>query len=378
MTVEEQAIIVIVDDNPTNLRVLGDYLRSCGYKVLVATSGDRALAQLERIKPDLVLMDVMMPGIDGFETCRRMKENESTREIPVIFMTALTDTAHKIQGFRAGAVDYVTKPFQQEEVSQRIQTHLTLRRQRREVEELNATKDKIFSVIGHDLRGPFTAILGFAEVFTDSERNLSREQVAHFGKLIYQSAVNAHNLLENLLTWADLQRGGMVRKPTAVDLALVLDEAVEVLSLSARAKGVAILSAVSSPVWVQADPNMLSTIIRNLVSNALKFTPEHGMVAISVVESDSAIEVQVQDTGIGIAPDQLESILREANRHSSLGVRGEIGTGLGLLLCRDFVQWNGGRLWAESSEGEGSIFHFTVPRAEPLELSEESECFRQP
>ncbi len=154
MSNDEQATILVVDDNPTNLRVLVDYLGEIGYRTLVANSGERALTQLERVQPDLILLDVMMPGIDGFETCRRIKAAPAAADIPIIFMTALSETQHKLDGFQAGAVDYVTKPFQQEEMSARISTHLMIQRQRRELERVNAAKDVFISVIGHDLRSP--------------------------------------------------------------------------------------------------------------------------------------------------------------------------------------------------------------------------------
>ena len=169
--------------------MLVDYLGEIGYRTLVANSGERALTQLERVQPDLILLDVMMPGIDGFETCRRIKAMPAAVDIPIIFMTALSGTQHKLDGFQAGAVDYVTKPFQQEEISARISTHLVIQPQRRELEEVNAAKDVFISVIGHDLRGPLTVLLGFSEMLADPTRELSKADRDRFGAMLRQAGI---------------------------------------------------------------------------------------------------------------------------------------------------------------------------------------------
>lgn len=156
----QQASILIVDDQPVNLGILVECLKAAGFKTLVAANGEWALQQIDQIQPDLILLDVMMPGIDGFETCRRLKANATTREIPIIFMTALADLGDKVKGFEVGGVDYITKPFQQEEVLARVRTHVTIVAQRRQLEELNTRKDQFFSLIAHDLRSPVSSLRG--------------------------------------------------------------------------------------------------------------------------------------------------------------------------------------------------------------------------
>ena len=354
--------ILVVDDNPTNLRVLVGLLSAQGYKTLVATSGERALSQLELSHPDLILLDVMMPGIDGFETCRRIKGDPATAEIPVIFMTALSDTEHKVAGFKAGAVDYVTKPFQQDEITARIGTHLTLEAQRRALKEINATKDKFFSVIGHDLRGPFTVLLGFAEILADPTRDLTPEQRQRFAALIYQSARNAYNLLENLLDWARWQRGVMESNPCKIDLQHAVEETLGLLTQTADNKKIALVREIPADTFVIADANMLSTIVRNLISNALKFTPEGGLVTVRAATDAQSVVVSVADTGAGIGPGEQAHIMRGSNPLSTKGTDGETGTGLGLLLCREFTSRQGGEFWLDSEVGRGSTFFFSLPR----------------
>lgn len=373
MAEEYADIILIVDDNPTNLRVLVDYLQTKGYKTLVATSGERAIQQLERHTPDLILLDVMMPGIDGFETCARIKANPATAEIPVIFMTALTDVEHKVAGFEAGAVDYITKPFQHAEVSARVNTHLMMQRQKRALAELNATKDKFFSVIGHDLRGPFTVLLGFSEIFADPERELSKQQRLRFGQLIHQSARNAYNLLENLLDWARLQRGVIEFDPIYMELAHTVDEAFQLLRYSAEMKNVTMSHDIDPALKVLADPNMLSTIVRNLLSNAIKFTDAEGSVSVSATVTGTMICVAVKDTGIGIAPQDQDKILGNVMPLSTQGTRGEHGTGLGLILCREFISRHGGKLSLNSMVDEGSTFTFTLPMQPAQDAAADSQ-----
>jgi two-component system sensor histidine kinase/response regulator len=362
---DEQATILVVDDNPTNLRMLVDYLREIGYRTLVANSGERALAQLERVQPDLILLDVMMPGIDGFETCRRIKAVPAAVDIPIIFMTALSETQHKLDGFQAGAVDYVTKPFQQEEMSARISAHLMIQRQRRELERVNAAKDLFISVIGHDLRGPFSVLLGFSEMLADPTRELSKADRDRFGAMLRQSALNAHGLLENLMMWSTVSQGTMAYNPSEVDLHAAITETFDLLRYSASLKDLTLSHALSPNTAVHTDPYMLSTILRNLIANAIKFTPNGGSVLIDGIPKDDQIEVRIHDTGVGMSEENIARLSASETLLTDTGTEGEIGTGLGLFLCRRFVEHSGGRLWADRLDGEGTVFHFTVGLPKP-------------
>ena len=275
-------------------------------------------------------------------------------------MTALADTQHKLEGFEAGAVDYVTKPFQHEEMSARISTHLMIQQQRRELERVNAAKDLFISVIGHDLRNPFTALLGFSEMLADPTRELAKTDRDRFAAMLRQSALNAHNLLENLLMWTTVSQGTMAYNPNDVDLTATVAETLELLHYSAVLKELNLGHQLPPNTMVQTDPFMLKTILRNLISNAIKFTPKGGSVAIESTSQNDWMEVRVRDTGIGMSVDDLTRLTQSETILSESGTEGEIGTGLGLFLCRKFVEQGGGRLWAESLEDEGTVFHFTV------------------
>ena len=259
--------------------------------------GEKALELARQFPPDLILLDVMMPGIDGFETCRRFKEDEETRHVPVIFMTALAETADKIKGFQAGAVDYITKPLQHEEVMARVNAHLSLQhlqnqlRQKNKVveeqnaqllelntqlQELNASKDTFFSIIAHDLRSPFAGLLGLTQLILDDIDQYEKDQIERYIAQLREAAEKLYELLENLLTWSRLQRGLIQQQPEPVKIRNLLDRNVRLFGTNAEQKQVELRYAHHDTPAVYADVNMLITVIRNLMSNSLKFTPAGG------------------------------------------------------------------------------------------------------
>ena len=246
----ETGTILIVDDNPTNLGVLFNALSHANFKVLVAEDGERALAQLERTNPDIILLDVLMPGIDGFETCRRLKTSEIGAEIPIIFMTALSDTVDKIKGFEAGGVDYITKPLQHEEVLARVKAHLMIRQlqqqleernellheKNRELEALNGSKDKFFSIIAHDLRSPFTGFLGLTQFIVENIDDWGKDKIKDITEKLHEAAENLYALLGNLLTWSRIQRGMVEHAPAAFDVADVVSRNLLLFTSNAKQK----------------------------------------------------------------------------------------------------------------------------------------------
>ncbi len=558
----QQYTILVVDDNTTNLKIIVNYLRDFGFRILTASSGESALKRVSVGQPDIVLLDVMMPGIDGFETCRRLKADEQTRDIPVIFMTALATTADKITGFEVGAVDYVTKPIQQEEVLARLKTHLMLQEQKtrlqqmaeklqaanqtltrrslqletssqvaqqltsilklqellpqvikliqsrfgyyfvgvwlldqeqeqlvlqaasldeelpglepglaislaqtdniltnvhksgqpqhhrkngadtttqpvdwqnqaqaqfavplrvgskqvgvldihsqqengfdeeerqllftlanniaiairnaqlyarqrnlRHMEEqkahelarLNADKDRLFSIVAHDLRGPFQPVLGFSKLLPRlvEQPDIEQEALVETAQSIYRSANNVHNLLENLLQWARTQLGHIEYQPETLELHQLVEKTFQLLSDVAANKNIHLSHTIPPDTLVYADENMLEAVIRNLTSNALKFTPSGGQVTISTRPAGPAyLEISVADTGVGIEPEDLDKLFQVSTIHSTKGTDKEQGTGLGLIICQEMVEKNAGRIWIESEVGQGTTVKFTIP-----------------
>jgi len=356
-----EATILVVDDNPTNLSVLIEHLSQSGFETLVAVDGEGAISQAALAIPDIILLDIMMPGINGFETCKRLKENIVTSHIPIIFISALSETVDKVKGFNAGGVDYITKPFQQAEVLARIRTHLTIQKQKKQLEELNATKDIFFSIISHDMRGVFTPLLGSAEII---ERLISRfndERLIKFTQNMTQSIKNALKLMENLLDWARLQKGGMTFDPKKQELAFIASNVINLLKENADKKNIELTHTIDPNIHVYADLNMTLTIIRNLTSNALKFTYPNGKVVISAKDDGPMIQISITDSGIGIDKSDIHKVFKITEKFKMEGTSGEKGTGLGLILCKDFVEKNNGTLSVESEIGKGSTFKFTLP-----------------
>ena len=389
--------LLVVDDTPENLGVLFDYLDLMGFTVLLVQNGENALKQAEENLPDLVLLDIMMPVLDGFEICQRLKANDKTKDIPVIFMTALTDTTDKVRGFQVGGVDYITKPFQHEEVVARIQTHLTLRKLQQELQkkntileqyvemlaektvqldeknsqlqEANASKDRFFSIISHDLRAPFVGLLGLTQLITDEFDTYEREQLKSIMLKLRKSSESMYALLENLLTWSRIQRGLIEHQPLPLDLQDLVKKNFYLLHSNAGQKQITLSHTIPDQIRVYADEKMVDTVLRNLLSNALKFTYCGGNVHVSVMEeSDDMLSIAVTDTGIGMNEENLAKLFRIDAKFTRTGTADEHGTGLGLILCKEFVERNGGRIEVESEVEKGTTFRFTLPRKSPEEV----------
>lgn len=369
---ENQWKVLVVDDTPTNISVLFDTLEREGFKVLVASSGESAIQRAKFAHPDIILLDVMMPGIDGFETCERLKADEDTAGIPVIFMTALTETLDKVRGFQLGAVDYITKPFQVEEVLVRLDSHLLIQKQKKELQELNEklaetnrSKDKFFSILSHDLKNVFMYIPQLSRLLFESHDKLSKEEIGEVAKRLYEDSKNTQSLFENLLQWSRLETNTIKYDPEEIDLAAVVKKTVKMMTHHAERKNITISAEGTQQIFVYADNNMLSAVLRNLVSNALKFTPSDGSISIAAEANEHMAEISVSDTGVGISEEDQQRLFRIDVNHSTRGTNDEQGTGIGLILCKEFIEKHGGKISVESEVKKGTTFHFTIPLKKP-------------
>lgn len=360
--------ILIVDDNPANIGVIYKYLDQAGFPIVVSEDGETAVKLAEKEAPDLVLMDIMLPGIDGYETCRRIKALASCTDVPIVFMSALSEVEDKLEGFKAGGVDYVTKPFHREEVLERVKTHLTIKKQRDKLRELNLaleeavrTKDRFFSIIAHDLRGPFTALLGAADMIHDSVVSIGDKATTEMIAILKTSIENTYLLLENLLEWSRIQRDVLKLSPESQNLARTATSSCAALKTTMEEKDIAFSVNVPEDFSVFADRNMLGTMIRNLVGNAVKFTPRGGRVVVSVAEmKEGRAIIEVRDSGVGIPKERLDTLFNGDHSLHTRGTEGEKGSGLGLALVKDFVERHGGKLLVESEPGKSSAFRFDV------------------
>ncbi len=356
--------ILIVDDVPANLKVLSGILKDEGYKIRPVLSGELALQVAEKDKPDLILLDIMMPGLNGYEVSNRLKENPNLKDVPVIFISALNDTSDIVKAFTSGGVDYITKPFQSEEVRARIATHIRISLQNRELLKLNAQKDKLFSIIAHDLRGPIGAFKQSLELIT-SETLLNESMKNRLLNLLNVSANNTYNLLEDLLNWAKCQIDFVNIEAHKFQLRQPIQENINLLLPLSGQKGITLTAHVDDNCTVFADQASVGLIIRNLMSNAIKFTPAMGTISITATDKGSMVEVSVEDNGVGMEKQLADSLFISNTYFSSAGTNNEKGSGLGLVLVKDFVNLNGGNIRVESVLGEGSKFIFTLPNKIP-------------
>lgn len=243
-----------------------------------------------------------------------------------------------------------------------LNRYLYSRKSHKQLEELNATKDKLFSIIGHDLKNPFGTLINFSEMLIEDYLDLTDEEKITYLKMINEASQTGHEILDNLLQWSKTQSGKLEFAPQTIDLSDIVDANIALLVSGANNKGVEISSTVNGGTTVFADKLMLKTVIRNLLGNAIKFSNKDGSIKISSVVSGNFIEVCISDNGIGMNADTIKKLFNPSVFHSTAGTANEQGTGLGLLLCKEFVERNSGRIWVESEAGKGSDFKFTVPQ----------------
>ena len=361
---QKRDTILIVDDNPNNLKVLAGVLKAENYDFRMAKSGQMALNILEKTSPDLILLDIQMPGMDGFETCRKIKEEEAYAKIPVVYLTANTDSESIKNAFNSGGVDYVTKPFNSDELLARIKTHIKLKKQSEELEFQNASKDKFFSIISHDLISPIGGVLNFSSILKEDYKTLDLEKIGKFASIINDSAGFTLDLLKNLLEWSRIQTGRLTPNKSLFNLSKILVQNINGHSTQSSLKNIKITQDIDDNLMVEADEKMISTVVRNLLSNGIKFTPNGGEIKVSSHEKSigdkNVIETSIQDSGIGIENEKIQNLFKIQNNYKSKGTNNESGTGLGLVLCEEFLSNNNGTIKVESELNKGSTFSFTL------------------
>jgi two-component system sensor histidine kinase/response regulator len=363
----KNARILIVDDFVSNIQVLASMLSAHGYEIEFSTSGVEALDWLNQEKFDLVLLDIMMPEMDGYEVCTKLKKNPETKDIPVIFITAKTDQDSIKKGFQVGAVDYILKPYHESELIERVKTHLTIQKQKKELIISNQAKDRLFSIIGHDLNNPMSNIYGFIKLIHDNYDQLDDEKKKKYIGFIYESSKQNIELLGELLEWSRTQTKTKPIKPILFSVSKVIKEATNAVINDAIQKNILINEELEFEDDILADFNMIKTVIRNLIGNAIKFTESGGSITISSSIENNIVQINVKDTGVGIPKDKIDQLFSIENKLSTPGTNNEKGTGLGLLLCKEFIDQHNGKIWAESEPNIGSTFSFTLNVKGPFE-----------
>ena len=365
---ETKPKVLVVDDSEFELQLVDFILQEKNYQTELAGNGTDALIILETLTPDLILLDIMLPDFDGFEVCKKLKAIDKLKDIPVIFFTSLSNIDDIVKGFEAGGVDYVTKPFNTDELLVRIKTHLDLINSKRKIElqarelsQANALKDKMFSVISHDLRSPVSSIKLALDFISKGLVKPTDELFNETIKGLVKTTDEAYILLENLLGWAKSQSNILTVFPESLDLKSLASSIAGLLKLNSENKKISIENNIPEGITLFADMQMIQSVLRNLLSNALKFTPENGSIEMNALEMNTEVIISIKDSGVGISEPSLKRIFDQDQPVKTLGTNKESGSGLGLILCKDFVEKNGGRIWVESEKGKGSTFSFTVP-----------------
>jgi len=389
--------LLIVDDQPHNLGILFDFLTRSGFKIFVALDGESALQRTEVTKPDLIILDVMMPGIDGFETCKRLKQNPSTQAIPIIFMTALSDTVDKVQGFKLGAVDYITKPIHQEEVLSRIQTHIKLyhlqnqlQTKTEELAHLNQNLEEIVqartqqlieqektALIGrltqgivHNLRNRIQLILSYKCLATGemTEEAVSPETTFAYIEKMAQAAWDMSQILDNLMHKSQMDHSLQL---TSLNINDILKKELDFWQANLQFKHKVNKKYVldDQVPFIPLVYTDISQILDNLINNALDamWDKEEQILTIITRQDEDNIYIDVQDTGCGIAPENLSKVFDPF--YTTKPFKGEekqrnqpTGTGLGIYTCMQILKGLGGDIKVTSELNKGSIFTVRIPK----------------
>ncbi len=360
--------VLIVDDSPVNLVTISNYLKKSEFLFTLykAPNGKVACMLAEEKLPDLIIMDWEMPEMNGIEATKYLKSLESTKDIPVIMATGvMTSPKHLKTALEAGAVDYIRKPIDKTELTARVYSILKLAESYKKIKLLNATKDKFFSIVAHDLKNPLHALMGLSDLLLKNHASYDDQKREIFIKSINDSSTKTYKLLKNLLTWANSQSGNIDFSPEKINVKKLIDEIISLLIETSAGKNINMLNSAEKDTFVFADRNMLELIFRNLVTNAIKFTPKGGEISlksrlISDEFNQEYVEITVKDSGVGISPEIQTKLFNITENNSTLGTEKETGTVLGLLLCKDFIEKHNGEIWVESEVDKGSKFIFTI------------------
>ena len=386
----ETGLILIVDDEDRNLQILGSILDRVGYEVMYAQNGTEAIQASIQETPDLILLDVMMPDMNGFEVCRHIKALPSTEQIPVIFVTARMEASDVVEGFSCGGCDYITKPFEGEELLVRVRTQLELRRaqaclaektmeleeslrtvtsKNMELASLNHEKNEILGIASHDLRRGIASIIGLSQLVRDGQ-DLSLAEIREMVDMIEEEGIKLNELVTSLIDVHAIEQGHMSFYFQILDLRHVLENLLRPFIKTAAKKKIQIeYSLGDEPAPVNADIQALRQIFENLISNALKFSPMGSVVGVYIRSTDTGYEVVIQDRGPGFSPEDLRKVYHKFARLSARPTADESSTGLGLSIVKSLADYMHAELKLETQLGVGSSFIVSLTKAELSELA---------
>ena len=360
--------ILVVDDSEMARRQIRFFLKKDGYEVYEAKSGEEALWLVNEADPDLILMDVSMDGMDGMEACRRLKDDEDNRDLPVIFLSAKGEREEIVSGFKAGAIDYIVKPFHPAESLTRIRTHLRVKKLAElreknilELQHLNKTKDRVLRIASHDLRNPVAAIAGLAEFLKEDCENMSEGQ-KEIVDCIEEAGKSVVLLLNELLDISAIDSGHLELNKEEISLCRLVNNLVPLFRGEAERKNITLtFDCAGKFPKVLIDRQQIRRVVDNLLSNALKFTPTGGTIAVSVLQVKDGVCLRVEDSGPGIPEQEADRLFVEFGKTSNRPTGGEKSTGLGLSICQRIIRAHDGSINFENLPEGGARFSVILP-----------------
>lgn len=368
-TTKKRSLILIVDDNPVNLQLLGNKLREENVDIAVAKDGEKAIKIAKSKLPQLILLDIMMPEMDGYEVCRTLKEDEDTKDIPIIFLTAKVSSEDIIRGFNLGAVDYITKPFNPKELLSRVNTHLRLREYTNELSEKNQQlqtlmneKNEFLGIAAHDLKNPIYSISMLAKVLRD-EKDLSRDEIDEFTGDIVNTADKMLMLIKNLLDINAIEQGKITYTFETIDLSIVFNNIYDIYHELSNKKSINFHfenNAQSSEILT--DLIAIRQILDNMVSNAVKYTPKGKNVFLKIYDNNDYLNIEIKDEGPGFTDEDITKLWGKFTRLSAQPTGEEHSTGLGMSIVKKYADAIGAKVELNTQPGIGSIFTIILPK----------------
>lgn len=355
--------ILVVDDQKDNLITIVGLIEEAKepWEVYQANSGELAILIAKKQQPDLIIMDWEMPVMSGIEATKILRKDEETKDIPVIICTGImTSSKHLEIAFEAGAVDFIRKPIDLIELHSRMQSMLLLSDSYKNIKKLNVTKNKLFSIIAHDLKSPIYTMKLLLDMVL--HKQLPEEKKGEILKGVNLTAGSTFSLLENLLSWANSKLNKIAFYPVVFPFKGLINEIYGLLRLNAENKQIELNLDFNSEIEIYGDRNMISTVIRNLLSNAIKFNYENTKISCSAIDKGDFIELVVQDNGVGISTENIDKIQSNNNFYSTFGTKKETGSGIGIEICKEFIEKHNSKLKIESKLGEGSMFSFVLKK----------------
>ncbi len=369
-------LVLIVDDDPRNLQLLSELLQESGIDVAGANGGAMCFKVLARRKPDLILCDIIMPDIDGYAVCRHLKADPELRDIPLIFLTARTETEDLLKGFEAGAVDYLTKPFERAELLARVRLHMELKQARdtildymhrleglnEKLASLNEEKNQFLGIVAHDLKNPLTTIMMSADMVDARKQRLTPSELSDYMQMITRNAQRIRLIITKLLDVNKIESGRMVVESQAFDLSHFTARLSEQYQNQAERKRIELLIDLpKDPVELVSDENLLMQILDNLLSNAIKYSPPDRRVWLSLKQTRSEVLLTLRDEGPGFTPEDKAKLYQKFAKLSARPTAGEASTGLGLSIVKRLSEMLGAQLDCDSEPGRGTTFYLRLP-----------------